>query len=115
MRPTFSDQIRIAIQDSGISRYEISKRTGIAQAALSRFMNRQNGLNTDTLDRLALELVLIVEKTIEKKTPHSDAGSKGVSFSVEKRTVAYARKRVRKNQGKTSRLTSLGIAESAAS
>ena len=51
-RRTISEQIRRLIESSGMSRYEISMRTGIEQSALSRFMSGKRGLTTATLDRL---------------------------------------------------------------
>ena len=47
-----SDQIRKAVVRSGLSRYEIGKRTGIAQSVLSRFM-AGSGISTETIDKLA--------------------------------------------------------------
>jgi len=52
-RLKFSEQIRRAIAESGVSRYEISKRTGIEQSVLSRFMNGRVGFTLETLDALA--------------------------------------------------------------
>ena len=57
---TFTDQIRWAIDNTLFSRYEISKRTGIEQSALSRFMRGQRGFTTKTLDKLAALLNLDV-------------------------------------------------------
>lgn len=48
-----SDQIRQAVDDSGMSRYAICKAVGIDQAALSRFMSGKVGLQMSTLDTLA--------------------------------------------------------------
>ena len=55
-----SDQIREAIERSGLSRYRICKDTGIDKAALSRFM-AGTGITTDTIDKLAdyLDLEII--------------------------------------------------------
>jgi len=47
-----SEQIRWLIQSCGISRYEIAKRTGIDQSALTRFMSGERGLSTTALDAL---------------------------------------------------------------
>ncbi len=47
-----SDQVRQAIDDSGITRYRISQETGIDQAALSKFYNGKRGFNSETLDVL---------------------------------------------------------------
>ena len=52
-RVRLSDQIRQAIEDCGQTRYRISKRTGISQATLSRFMSGGRGLPMKTLDTLA--------------------------------------------------------------
>ena len=58
--PKFSDQIRRAIMESGMSRYAIHKMTGLDQAALSRFVNGQMGLRLESLDLLADALGLEV-------------------------------------------------------
>ena len=70
---TFSNQIRSVIQKSGISRYALSKRTGVTQAALCRFMQGQCALTTETLDRLAPELGL----TIDARYAQTPAGAAG--------------------------------------
>ena len=56
----FIDQIRQAIDDCGESRYAISKATGVSQASLCRFVNRQLGLSMDAIDSLADYLNLYV-------------------------------------------------------
>jgi transcriptional regulator with XRE-family HTH domain len=52
-REKLSDQIRRAIDASGLSRYRICKETGILQSVMSRFMSGQGGLSTERLDDLA--------------------------------------------------------------
>jgi predicted XRE-type DNA-binding protein len=52
-RIKLSEQIRQAIDHCGVTRYVISKKTGIQQSALSRFMSGERGLPTKTLDKLA--------------------------------------------------------------
>lgn len=47
-----SDQIREAVDASGMSRYAICKAIGFNQGAMSRFMNGQGGLSMEVLDRL---------------------------------------------------------------
>ena len=49
----FSDQIRQAIEECGMSRYRISKETDISEPTLSWFMSRQRGLTMNVLDILA--------------------------------------------------------------
>ena len=48
-----SDQIRAAIESSGVSRYRIAKETGIDAATLCRFMGNTGGMTVETLDKLA--------------------------------------------------------------
>ena len=48
-----SNQLRRCVEQSGLSRYAISKATGIDQATLSRFMSGERGLPMKTLDVLA--------------------------------------------------------------
>jgi transcriptional regulator with XRE-family HTH domain len=52
-RSKVSDQIRAAIETSGVSRYGIAMATGIDQATLSRFMGGTGGMTVETLDKLA--------------------------------------------------------------
>jgi transcriptional regulator with XRE-family HTH domain len=58
--PTFSDQVRAAVDGSGLSRYRICQEIGLAQATLSRFMTGKGGLSMESLDRLAALLKLRV-------------------------------------------------------
>ena len=56
----FSERLRRAVRECGATRYAISKRTGIPESTLSRFVVGGGGLsmhNLDTLiDDLGLEL-----------------------------------------------------------
>ncbi len=52
-RKRFSDQIRDAVNASGMSRYAICKAIGFSQAAMSRFMNGHAGVSLEILDKLA--------------------------------------------------------------
>ncbi|MEQ8770046.1 MAG: helix-turn-helix transcriptional regulator [Phycisphaerales bacterium] len=49
----FTDKIRLAVEQSGETRYAISKATGIAESVLSRFMSGRSisGPNLDVLAR----------------------------------------------------------------
>jgi transcriptional regulator with XRE-family HTH domain len=66
---TLTDEIRLAVDASGLSRYRICKTLGIAESMLSRFMSGKAGLSLDTLDRLAklLDLHLAAAKRSKKK------------------------------------------------
>lgn len=65
----FSDQIRAAIENCGMSRYRIAKETGVDPAALCRFMQGRVGLTTDTLDKLAdcIGLRIVTDKPRKTK------------------------------------------------
>ncbi len=63
-----SDQLRGLIEDSGKSRYEIAKATGVDQAVLSRFMHGKGGLSMPVLDSLAeyLGWTVTIQNEIDK-------------------------------------------------
>jgi transcriptional regulator with XRE-family HTH domain len=48
-----SDQIRRAVDASGLSRYRICKTLNLGEATMSRFMSKQGGLSMAHLDALA--------------------------------------------------------------
>ena len=59
---SMSDEVREAIEKSGLSRYAICKGAGIEEGAMSRFMRGQTSLTLRTLDKLAAFLDLHVRK-----------------------------------------------------
>ncbi len=59
-KKTISDQVRIAIDASGLSRYRIAKELAVSESTISRFMNGKGGLSMEYLDRLGLLLGLKV-------------------------------------------------------
>jgi transcriptional regulator with XRE-family HTH domain len=52
-RVKLSDQIRRAVDASGLSRYRVCKELGFSQASMSRFMSGHSGLSMEVLDALA--------------------------------------------------------------
>jgi ribosome-binding protein aMBF1 (putative translation factor) len=66
-----TDEIRHAIDASGMSRYRICKTLSIAESVLSRFMSGEAGLSLGTLDRLAelldMHLASVREIRTQKK------------------------------------------------
>jgi hypothetical protein len=52
-REKLSDQVRRAVDASGLSRYRICKTLNLAEATMSRFMNGHGGLSMAYLDALA--------------------------------------------------------------
>jgi len=86
---SFSDQIRSAISSSGISRYAISKRTGIDQAVLCRFMQGQCGMLMETLDRI----VEVLPMRVTVDAPYAETPGNGHKLrSIDAETKAHARK-----------------------
>ena len=57
-----SERVREAIAATGLSLREISRQTGISTSQIARFMRRERGLNTGTLDRLTDYLNLELTK-----------------------------------------------------
>ena len=64
----FSDQLRAAIGNSGLTRYVIAKAAGIHQTQLSRFMIGQRGLSIEGIDKIC-ELIgarLVVDRNAKR-------------------------------------------------
>ena len=74
-RTAFSEQIREAVDGSGLSRYRIAKLIGVSEVAVSKFM-AGGGLSFDTLDRLAelLGLSVKVGSSTERKGQRREHG-----------------------------------------
>ena len=53
-----TDQLRQAIDDCGLTRYEIAKQTGIDESALAKFYNGHRGLSMEALNALGESLQL---------------------------------------------------------
>lgn len=66
--PTLSEQLRDAIEKADVSRYEISKATGVSQSTLSKFvLGTRPGLSFDAMDRIGEYLGLVIVKKQPKK------------------------------------------------
>jgi transcriptional regulator with XRE-family HTH domain len=68
-RVKLSDQIRRAVDASGLTHYRICKTLGIAESTLSRFMSGKGGLSMEYLDALAdlLDLKIVAGKPRPKR------------------------------------------------
>ena len=57
-----TERIQEAIRSGGMSRYAISKATGVDQALLCRFLKGQSSMSFATADRIldALELEIVI-------------------------------------------------------
>lgn len=64
-----TDQLRQVIDDSGLTRYEIAKETGIDESALAKFYNGRRGLSMEALNALGefLQLKIILGRKPETK------------------------------------------------
>lgn len=51
-----SDQLRRLVESCGLSRYELAKRTGVDESALSRFVHGERGLSMEALDAIGMAL-----------------------------------------------------------
>jgi len=72
-----TDQVRRAIEKSGVSRYRICREAGIDQASISRFMAGKTGLTLASLDRLADVLGLdVVARGPVRVSPPDKRGPK---------------------------------------
>lgn len=56
-----TDQLRQAIDDCGLTRYQIAKRTGIDESALAKFYNGHRGLSMAALNALGELLELTIQ------------------------------------------------------
>ena len=64
-----TDQLRQAIDDSGLTRYRIAKATGIDESALAKFYNGHRGLSMQALNALGdfLQLRITLRRKPGKK------------------------------------------------
>lgn len=64
-----TDQVRQAIDDSGLTRYRIAQDTGIDESSLAKFYNGHRGLSLDNLDRLGeyLGLRIVMDRKPKQK------------------------------------------------
>jgi transcriptional regulator with XRE-family HTH domain len=67
----FHEELRRAIRDSGMTRYEISAKTGIYQSTLSEFVNGKRGLGPKSIDKL-LDCLQLEFKLRRKSTKRKD-------------------------------------------
>lgn len=66
-KPNIEEQLRQAILNTGITRYRLSKLSGVSEATLSLFVNnKRRSITTDTAAKLAA--VLGLELTPTKQT-----------------------------------------------
>jgi hypothetical protein len=94
----FGDQIRRAIETCGMTRYRLSKLSGIPQSTLSRFMAGKS-MTTEVLDQLADVLGLCVTiRDTHKAAGRGAAISKGVRTRSAKKPQMGSRSRKAKGR-----------------
>ncbi len=116
-RIKLSDQIRRAVDASGISRYRISKELGISESTMSRFMAGLGGLSMEYLDALAdlleMNLAAVKPKRLAEKptraTPERKRGERP-SLEKEKPNVQETQSRQRRAGASSSGATMARIA-----
>ena len=64
-----TDQLRQVMDDSGLTRYQIAKATGIDESALAKFYNGHRGLSMEALNALGefLQLTITLGRKPSKK------------------------------------------------
>ena len=67
-----TEQLRQAINDSGLTRYQIAKETGIDESALAKFYNGRRGLSMEALNALGkcLNLSIKMHRKTSKARPN---------------------------------------------
>jgi predicted transcriptional regulator len=67
MARSFTDQLKQAIRESGMSRYALSVKTGIAQSTLCKFLKGERGMSLESVDKLMDTLGLEVKSRRRRK------------------------------------------------
>lgn len=65
-KPTITDTLKAAIEESGLTHYRITQDTGILATSLGRFMRGETSLRLDKADVLAEYLGLELTKRKEE-------------------------------------------------
>ncbi len=73
-RLTFTEELRKAIEASGLTRYAIWQATRIDQGSLCKFMQGERGLGMDSIDKLADLLGLHIVSDAEVGRPNGKRG-----------------------------------------
>ena len=66
-RLKLSDQIRQAVDSSGMTRYAICKQIGMDQGTMSRFMSAKTALSLENVDRIGDCLGLTIVASGQRK------------------------------------------------
>ena len=78
---SFSDVIRDAVVESGISGYRLSKVADVTPAVIQRFLAGERGINLSTLEKIArvlqLRLVRVVDPPQQSDEAHNTNGGPG--------------------------------------
>jgi transcriptional regulator with XRE-family HTH domain len=69
MATAFEEAVRAAIQASGLSYTQLAKEAKVDGSAIGRFMNRERGLNSETLGRILDKLGCTLTPVINRYAP----------------------------------------------
>ncbi len=66
---SFTDQLRRIVEDCGMTRYQLSKESGIDETVLCRFVHGERCLSESNLDKLGacLRLRIVADKAPKRK------------------------------------------------
>ena len=70
MATAFEEAVRAAIQASGLSYTQLAKEAKVDGTSLGRFMNRERGLNSETLGRILDKLGCTLTPVINRFAPN---------------------------------------------
>ena len=93
----FIDQIRYELLNCGVSRYRVSKETGIDQAVLTGFVKGYRGMTLPVLDRLTgylgLDVVARAKPPSRESIPVKRAKSQRTTTGAVRRVKPTGKKR----------------------
>lgn len=69
--PSISGALKLAVQAAGMSAYDLSKKSGVSQSVLSRWMTGKRDITLVTADKIASGLGLDCRMSRPKKTPQN--------------------------------------------
>jgi antitoxin component HigA of HigAB toxin-antitoxin module len=52
-QPLFSETLRAAIRESGLSSYALGQLAGVSRSILCAFLDRKRGLTSESIDKIA--------------------------------------------------------------
>lgn len=88
-RTTIVDQLRAAVESSGLSDYELARRAGRNRSVINRFMTGQRGLTLDTACALCEVLGLRLADAGGRRPARRNAGAAAEATAPARTTPRY--------------------------